>query len=100
MNRKFYVYKITNLINGKIYVGMTGQTIIKRWKTHLKSTNKNLPLYNSIRNYGVNNFVIEQIEEFLSKEEAFYREIKYIKEYNTKMPNGYNLTDGGAGSSK
>ena len=70
-----YIYKITNLINGKIYVGKTSNTIEERWHEHIHDSTKEKcekrPLYDAFNKYGISNFQIEQIEEIeLSAEEA------------------------------
>lgn len=95
-----YIYKITNNINGKIYIGKTMHSIEQRWKEHLanvkKEDCKNRPLYKAINKYGVKNFSIEEIEEcsdtILSDRE------KYWIEYYSSFKNGYNATKGGDGS--
>lgn len=60
-----YIYKITNQVNGKVYIGKTQYTIESRWKTHMYALNNGIKytLYKAMRKYGVENFVIEQIEE-------------------------------------
>lgn len=75
-------------------------TIESRWKYHLKSSkeerNKNRPLYQAFKKYGVDNFIIETIEE-CSLEESSLREIYWINYYNTYNGDGYNATLGGEG---
>lgn len=91
-----YIYKITNLINGKSYIGKTGRTIEQRWDEHKREIYKhyNRPLYAAMRKYGIDNFQIEQIEE-CKEEVASDREIYWIKYYNTYGNTGYNATRGG-----
>ena len=89
------IYKIQNLINGKIYIGQSIH-IKARFNAH-KSEARNgntRPLYNAIRKYGVENFSFEVIEE-CSKEKLNEREIYWIKKYDS-FHNGYNLTPGGS----
>ena len=92
-----YIYKITNNINNKIYIGKTVRTIQERFKEHCKDYQKeNLekrPLYSAMKKYGVENFSIELIEETNSPEE---RE-RYWIEYYGSFKNGYNATFGGDG---
>lgn len=95
------IYKITNKVNGKMYVGQS-VNIEKRWYQHKNSCEKGLDtaLYRAMREYGVENFEFEVIEECL-EEELNEKEIYYIGRYNTycgtKDSNGYNMTIGGEG---
>lgn len=88
-----FIYKITNLITNKVYIGETNRTISIRWKQH-KSRAKDPAyteyLYLSMRKHGIENFIIEEIEQCLP-EERFNRETFYILQYNSLAPNGYNL---------
>jgi group I intron endonuclease len=104
------IYKITNLTSGKIYVGQAVSHILNhkryrpyghegRFRCHISeafSTKKNQSHYlnNSIRKYGIDDFVVELIEccEIIN---ADVRETYYIKELNSLFPNGYNLKNGG-----
>lgn len=101
---KFCIYKITNLINGKIYIGKTSD-INKRWQKHIEIAKLKSPrlyqyLHKSINKYGVENFIIEIIEDFLDEQNAFEKEKFWITQLNTKDQNiGMNLTDGGEGTS-
>ena len=92
-----YIYKITNTINGKMYIGKTELTIEKRFQQHCKDSQRdkmsNRPLYKAMRKYGVEFFSIEEIEETDNPEE---REIYWIEFYGT-FKNGYNATMGGDG---
>ena len=93
------IYKITNNINGKIYIGQS-INIYERWKQHeYKAFNCNEKAYNSAihqayRKYGIENFSYEIIEE-CSPEQLDAREIYWIKQLNSLTPNGYNITSGG-----
>ena len=95
-----YIYKITNTINNKAYIGKTEKTNpLNRWKEHIKDANKvyknKRPLYEAIKKYGSNNFTFEVIEETL---DPCNKEIFYISLYDT-YKNGYNATIGGDGTS-
>ena len=61
-----FIYKVTNDINEKIYVGQTAFSIEERWSEHLKDRlqqkSKNRPLYNAMNKYGIEHFKIEQID--------------------------------------
>ena len=95
-----YIYKITNKINGKIYIGQA-ININTRWYHHKNNAfikNKNQALYQAMRKYGVDNFTIEQIDSAYSKDELNKKEIYWIEKYQSyKSSNGYNRTRGGDG---
>ena len=94
-----YIYKITNDINDKVYIGKTLYSIEKRWKEHCadrtKNEVKNRPLYKAINKYGKEHFHIEIIEE-CDEEILSMREIYWIETYHS-YSNGYNATLGGDG---
>ena len=91
------IYKITNLINSKIYIGQTIKKMQIRWKEHQSAAKRGINTYfhKAIRKYGIENFIIEQIAEANSKQELDELEIKYIQEYDCLAPNGYNINKGG-----
>lgn len=92
------IYVFTNKINNKKYVGQSINPK-ERYKQHIKdSKNDNLLFHNAINKYGIDNFDFEIIEKDVSIEEIGCREMFWIKELNSKKPNGYNLTDGGEGT--
>lgn len=101
------IYKITNLINNKVYIGQTSN-YNERIRHHKqiafreKSKEKNKPLYKSIRKYGINNFKFEIIDRCVSFEESNIKEIEYIKLYNSCVDSGfgYNLDLGGKNGNK
>lgn len=88
------IYKITNSINDKVYIGQTSRSLKERWSEHL-TTNKrrDLPLYRAFDKYGKEKFQIEVIEEcensLLNEKEVFW--INYFDSYH----NGYNASPGG-----
>ena len=100
-----YIYKIINNINQKIYIGKTSSTIEKRFKEHCNDSKKERcekrPLYDAMNKYGIENFVIELIEDNISDEDINNKEQFYIKQYNSYIgfenSNGYNATLGGDG---
>ena len=96
------IYKHTNLINGKVYIGQTKQTTSSRWQNGLGYFNKrDLSVFaKAIKKYGWDSFKHEVIEtNILSQEKANEREIYWIKYYNSyigfESSNGYNMTLGG-----
>lgn len=92
-----YIYKITNDINQKIYIGKTEFSVEKRFKEHckdyLKPRFEKRPLYAAMKKYGIEHFHIETIEETNAPEE---REQYWIEHYGS-YKNGYNATKGGDG---
>jgi len=97
MNGK--IYKITNKINGKMYIGQTRNSISTRFSEHRSQAlrgSKNSILYNAIRKYGIDNFEITLLEDHIELESLDEREIYYISEYKSNDGHtGYNLTSGG-----
>ena len=89
------IYKITNNINNKSYIGKTYRPINTRWNEHIRSSKyyKNRPLYKAINKYGPDNFSIESLGEY-SEDILEAQEIEYISFYNT-FKSGYNATEGG-----
>lgn len=85
----FKIYKTTNLINGKIYVG---QTHYDRQKYFGSGT----LISEAIEKYGIENFVKEYIDDASSQEELDIKEIYWIKELKSQDREiGYNIADGG-----
>lgn len=92
-----FIYKITNKINNKAYIGLTLRTIEIRWSEHKRSINTlDTPLYRAIKKYGIENFEVEEIEE-ISEDVVQEREKYWIQYYGT-YGNGYNATLGGEGT--
>lgn len=92
------IYKITNLINGKSYIGFTSKNPPElRWKEHVYNASfLKYYLYRAIRKEGAENFSFEVICQSLDWKHCLYElESYFIDKYNTKSPNGYNMTDGG-----
>ena len=88
------VYKITNLINGKVYIGQTIQSLEKRFTEHCYKNSKCFKLAKTIKKYGKENFIIEELESCNNIDNLNKAEEYWIKEYNA-IENGYNLTNGG-----
>ena len=89
------LYKITNLINGKKYIGQTIRNLSIRWKQHLRKEGNCYALHAAFKKYGNENFEIKILVKCNSIEELNHREEYYIKLLNTMSPNGYNLIGGG-----
>lgn len=92
-----FIYKITNKINGKSYIGQTIQNVKERFYQHCATKCSqailNMVIHKAINKYGKSNFTIEVIEEVestnLNDRERYW--IRYYDSYN----NGYNSTEGG-----
>ena len=97
------IYKITNTVNGKIYIGFTAQTIEKRFKRHCRDAKltkgNNQRLYKAMRKYGTDAFIIETlVEELDDKWAQNITESFMIAHFNSTNPDiGYNMTFGGEG---
>lgn len=94
------VYKITNRVNGKIYVGKTMGSPAYRWRSHKGEANRgnNSYLYRAMRKYGIENFAMEVIDHALLQEELDAKEIMWIAQLDTTSDKkGYNCTIGGEG---
>lgn len=96
--KTYYVYKITNLRNGKLYIGQTVDPKA-RWKYHRNikdAKNIKLPLYKSIQHHGQKNFKFETFEEYRTLNEVNIAETYWIKFYKTQDRDlGYNIRGGG-----
>ena len=92
-----FIYKITNKVNGKSYIGQTVQSVKERFYQHCATKCSqailNMVIHKAITKYGKSNFTIEVIEEVesanLNDRERYW--IRYYDSYN----NGYNSTEGG-----
>lgn len=110
--KKYFVYKITNLVNNKIYIGKTsGGSIKHRWRQHINLTNQGeekankdgrrrfLLINRAMKKYGVDNFQIEQIFESDDHSTTRDKEIELIASFNSTDRNiGYNISKGGDGA--
>lgn len=95
------VYKVTCLVNGKHYIGITARSIEERWPEHVgmsRYSKANRPFLHAIRKYGAESFVVEAIFSALSRDAANEVEREFIAEYGSLHPGGYNLSTGGEGT--
>lgn len=96
------IYKITNLINNKIYIGETIRNLNVRWNEHKSEAlggrhGYTYHLHNAMRKYGIDNFTIEIIDN-CPDGERFLLESEYIQKYNSNNPEiGYNTVIEGTG---
>lgn len=94
---KGLIYKITNKVNNKSYIGQTRYTLEFRWRQHQHKKDGS-KFHNAIQKYGPENFNVEILEE-CNIDVLDSREVFYIAKYNT-FNEGYNLTIGGDGKRK
>lgn len=106
--KKLIIYKVTNLINRKVYIGLTTKSLKIRKGQHLHDAfkkNNNCIFHKALRKYGELNFLWEVIDFANSLKELEEKEVNWISHYNSfihdKNSNGYNSTIGGqCGSSR
>lgn len=97
---KGIIYKITNDINIKVYVGQTWKTVEERFHRHCAEARwyntKKMPIVLAIKKYGKQHFKIKIIEELINctQQNLDEKEIFWVKELKTFSPNGYNLRAG------
>ena len=94
---KYYIYKITNNLNNKIYVGQHKE---RPHETPREYMGKGIALRSAYKKYGIQNFtkeIIEYLYDDDKHEKVSEREKFWIKELNSLYPNGYNISQGGEG---
>ncbi len=92
------LYKLTNKINGKIYIGQSVSTLNVRWSQHIHSAlkkNSKQVICAAIRKYGPDVFDRKILSRCNTMEEMNHREKYYIKLFSSLVPVGYNIDDGG-----
>lgn len=94
----FIVYLYDNLVNGKVYIGITND-LVKRDSYHCGKGNP-VPIDLAIKKYGRHNFILSIITEVDTAEQAQYAEIDWIARARNLLgkENVYNITDGGDGT--
>lgn len=89
------IYKITNKLDGKIYIGQTIKTAEARFKQHCYKSKAVMYIGRAIRLHGKENFSLEVVEYCSSYEEMNQKEEYYIQHFSSLFPNGYNIEMGG-----
>lgn len=93
----YKLYKITNSVNNKLYIGITKLPVEQRWAKHVKdSANPKYPLQRAIHKYGTDNFVVEILTESEDRSYISGLEEPTIQKYDSRT-NGYNVAKGGYG---
>lgn len=102
VNKMGIIYSFTNLVNNKKYIGQSINDDNSRYKNHISATKYetnseyNSPLHRSIRKYGLENFKYEILVKDVNDIELLNNlEIYYIQKFNSLVPNGYNIEEGG-----
>lgn len=94
----YYLYKITNLLNNKVYIGQTKHPD-KRWRDHKYLSSKKIKhqyIHQAMSKYGVDNFSYELLVTCKTREDADATEVNLIIQYDSRNPTfGYNLLPGG-----
>lgn len=92
----YQIYKYTNTVNGKVYIGQTKNSLAERAQTNGRNYRECRRFYAAIKKYSWNAFISEVLETVETVEEANEREQYYIKLYNSMDERfGYNLLHGG-----
>jgi len=92
----YKLYKVVNLVNQKIYIGITKLEVSERWNKHLLDANS--PLHRAIQKYGKENFTIEILKESLDRLEISSLEDPTIEKFQSRITqHGYNVAKGGYG---
>lgn len=96
MDRYGVIYKITNIINGKVYIGQTSDiNPNKRIDVHFRKVKSTDLVYRAFLKYGKENLNIEILCSTDSLDNLNYLEQFFIQYYNSVVPNGYNIKLGG-----
>ena len=99
LQKKMIVYKIQRLCDGKIYIGITTRTLAIRIREHLNDKRTNSYIDKALRLQGIESFDVSIVEECTTEAKLKEREKFWIKFLGSKAPEGFNLTDGGDGTS-
>lgn len=95
-----FVYIMKNKINGKCYVGQTNYSVEVRISQHLREANRgktNFVIHKAINKYGIKEFEIQTIQCQPDNQENLNKlECATIDNFNSLVPNGYNVKEGGS----
>lgn len=99
-----FIYKITNIVNNKIYIGKTIKLVEDRFIEHGRQAlqyDSKYAIHRAIRKYGIENFKIEKICKCKNVKGLNKMEIYFIKKFDSMNPKlGYNMTIGGEGGTQ
>lgn len=92
----FTIYKYTNSITGKVYIGQTSKTLSERAQYKGSNYRQCIAFYEAITEYGWDSFIPEIIDTANTQSEAYEKEAYYIQKYNSDDSRfGYNILPGG-----
>lgn len=92
----YSIYKYTNSVNGKVYIGQTSRTLEERAQRNGRNYIESKRFYNAIKKYGWDAFIPSIIDTAETVEEANLKESHYISLYKSTDPKfGYNICSGG-----
>lgn len=95
--KNYIIYRFTNTVNGKCYVGLTTQTLKKRVYLHYWVAKKHAKshFHKALMKYPKEHWVIESLEEGTATIETIKEREKHFISENQSYPHGYNSTAGG-----
>jgi group I intron endonuclease len=100
MERLHYIYKITNTINNKTYIGQT-VSVKSRWQDHKRGMEKPTQIiHHAFIKHGFDNFIFDIVAVCFDQDAANNAETTIVLQENSLAPNGYNVTNGGYNSPK
>ena len=101
-NRIHYLYRVTNTINGKIYIGQTVNPNARWWQHRNDAADPKVPFHYAIKKYGAHNFEFEIIASCKGFDNANWTETELVKQYGSHVNDGkgYNATHGGFNAPK
>jgi group I intron endonuclease len=100
--RTMWLYRLTNKLTDKQYIGTSVNPVSHRISRHVYAAktgrDSGMPIASAIKKYGINNFTVDPLVQCDDYEYLLDLEAKAIVAFNTRVPNGYNLTAGGRGT--
>ena len=97
--RNYKIYKVTNTVNSKVYIGKTNNFNKRKREHTVYDINNDNIFHKALRKYGLKAFKWEIIDHADTLDEANEKERHYIKKHKSFKPKGYNMTKGGDGGS-
>lgn len=93
------IYRATNRENDMSYIGQTTKSLgVRKYEHGIQANHTDFYFHRAVRKYGIAAFVWEILKRCSNHNELIQAEQLFIKRFNTKVPDGYNMTDGGEGT--